>query len=87
MTYRVVQTKKVNKVFKALDGKQAQQALVAKAPPENRVRLQGKDGEFTGIQVSELSSDQKGLVEESEAVCGCWSLKAVSHYLLFLRQT
>ena len=57
------QTQKANEVFKALDGKQREKALLPKAPPENAVAVQGEGGKFTGITVGELSSDQKTLVE------------------------
>jgi len=57
------QTKQTNEVFKALDSKQMEKALVATAPKEDAVALQGDDGKFPGIGVSELSSDQKQLVE------------------------
>ncbi len=57
------QTKKANEVFTALDGKQRELALVAKAPAENKVQVQGSSGKFPGIGVGELSKDQKGLVE------------------------
>jgi hypothetical protein len=57
------QTKKANEVFQALDGKQREQALVAKAPRENAVPIQGQDGKFPGIAVGSLSTDQKELVE------------------------
>lgn len=57
------QTKKANEVFGALDGKQREKALLDKAPPESRVPVQGESGTFRGIQVGELSSDQKELVE------------------------
>jgi len=59
------QTKQVNEVFKALDAKQSAQALVTKAPSEAAVPLQGPGGKFPGIALSELSSDQKGLVEKT----------------------
>lgn len=59
------QTKKANEVFQALDGKQARQALLTRAPRENAVAIQGKDGSFPGIAVSQLSDDQKQLVEET----------------------
>jgi hypothetical protein len=58
------QTKKANEVFLALDGKQREKALLAKAPPENEVPVQGAGGKFPGIAVGELSGDQKGLVED-----------------------
>jgi hypothetical protein len=57
------QTQKANEVFKALDGKQRDLALVEKAPTEAAVRLQGDRGRFPGITVGELSADQKELVE------------------------
>lgn len=59
------QTQKVNEVFKALDGKQAEQALLKNAPGEREVQLQGDSGSFPGIAVNDLSSDQKQLVEET----------------------
>jgi hypothetical protein len=59
------QTQQVNEVFKALDAKQAKQALVEKAPKEDAVKLQGDAGNFPGIAVSEMSADQKGLVEKT----------------------
>jgi len=58
------QTRKANAVFEALDPKQREKALRAKAPKENRVPLQGGDGEFPGVGMAELSEDQRGLVEE-----------------------
>lgn len=57
------QTKKANEVFSALDGKQREKALVAKAPPEARVNVQGDKGSFPGMMVGEMSSDQKALFE------------------------
>lgn len=57
------QTKQVNEVFKALDAKQAQAALLTKAPAEAAVSIQGAGGKFPGIAVKELSKDQQGLVE------------------------
>ena len=59
------QTQQVNEVFKALDAKQATQALVEKAPNEAAVALQGESGKFAGISVSQLSADQKLLVEKT----------------------
>jgi hypothetical protein len=58
------QTKKANEVFAALDGKQREKALLTQAPKEDQVGVQGAAGKFPGIAVGELSSDQKGLVEE-----------------------
>lgn len=59
------QTKQVNEVFNALDAKQHAKALVAKAPAEDAVKLQGAEGKFPGIAVGELSADQKALVEKT----------------------
>jgi hypothetical protein len=59
------QTKKANEVFKALDVKQVEQALLETAPDENNVPLQGKNGTFPGVAVGDLSSDQKDLVEKT----------------------
>lgn len=59
------QTKQVNEVFRALDPKQAKVALLDRAPRETKVRIQGPDGDFAGIQVAELSSDQQELVQST----------------------
>jgi hypothetical protein len=58
-------TKQVNEVFKALDPVQAKRALVPRAPNETAVQIQGMAGNFSGIQVADMSSDQKQLVEET----------------------
>ena len=57
------QTKKVNEVFRGLDAKQAERALLSTAPKESAVALQGDAGAFGGIAISELSADQQQLVE------------------------
>jgi hypothetical protein len=55
-----------NKVFAALDGKQQEKALVAKAPPDSEKSIViKKAGPWSGVCVGELSKDQKGLVEET----------------------
>jgi hypothetical protein len=59
------QTRQTNEVFKALDEKQAKQALVEKAPRETEVQLQGANGKFPGIALKDLSGDQKELVEKT----------------------
>jgi hypothetical protein len=59
------QTVAVNKLFRALDAKQAERALVAKAPSEAAVPLQGKEGRFPGVPVADLSADQQALVEKT----------------------
>jgi hypothetical protein len=58
------QTLKANEVFNALDGKQRKIALLPKAPKEDAVLIQGSSGQFPGLAVGELSSDQKELVEK-----------------------
>lgn len=59
------QTKQTNEVFKALDAQQAKIALIPKAPQEGAVKLRGQGKRFPGIAVSDLSSDQQELVEQS----------------------
>ena len=61
------QARLASKVFYALDGKQQKLALVLRDSPADNpatIRLQGESGKFAGIPVSELSRDQKTLVEE-----------------------
>ncbi|MBC8113462.1 MAG: DUF3500 domain-containing protein, partial [Candidatus Saccharimonas sp.] len=53
------QAQMANGLFKMLDGKQREQALIAKAPAESKVHFGGPDGQPQGIVVGELSSDQK----------------------------
>jgi hypothetical protein len=57
------QAKRANEVFQALDGKQRSQALIEVAPRENQIRFRGDHGPLPGIPVSELSRDQRKLVE------------------------
>lgn len=59
------QTQQANEVFQALDADQAKLALQKKAPSETAVQLQGPTGQFPGIGVDQLSSDQKELVEST----------------------
>ncbi|MFY9253570.1 MAG: DUF3500 domain-containing protein [Fuerstiella sp.] len=60
------QTVQTNKVFQALDAAQAEKALVkTKIPAETAVQIQGEGGNFPGISVADLTSDQKVLVEET----------------------
>jgi hypothetical protein len=54
------QAQAANKLYEMLDGKQQKQALLRKGlPREERVGFRGKGGEFQGLPVAELSSDQK----------------------------
>lgn len=57
------QGQKANQVFAALDGKQRALALIAQAPSEDKIKLQGAQGEFPGIAIGALSRDQKALVQ------------------------
>lgn len=59
------QTKQVNEVFGALDEKQRKQALLTNAPAEAAVPIQGPNGQFPGLALTEMSSDQKELVEKT----------------------
>ncbi len=53
------QAQRANEVFKALDGKQRAQALIAAAPAENAIQFRN---ERPGIPVAALSRDQQELV-------------------------
>jgi hypothetical protein len=58
------QALKANALFKMLDGKQREQALIAQAPHESKVEFRGRDGQIQGIPVSELSKDQQGHAQD-----------------------
>ena len=53
-----------NKVYEMLDGKQRKRAMVAQLPHEQAVAFQGTGGQFPGIPIADMSSDQKSLVQE-----------------------
>lgn len=53
------QALEANKVYEMLDGKQREAALVAKLPREQEVAFRGPDGQFPGLAVTEMSSDQR----------------------------
>ncbi len=53
------QAVKANELYKMLSGRQRKQAQVAKTPREQSVAFRGKNGEFTGLAGSDMSSDQK----------------------------
>lgn len=59
------QTKVANELFKALDGKQREKALLDKAPQEAAVRLRKEGRPLPGIAGGDLSADQKELLEHS----------------------
>jgi hypothetical protein len=53
-----------NRVFKILDGKQQEQALVKRRPAESAVGFRGSDGKYPGLPCSDMTKDQKHGVEE-----------------------
>jgi hypothetical protein len=67
------QAEAANKLYQLLSGKQQQQALVKKLPPESAVAFRGDKGGFPGLPVTELSADQK---KELQRVLGL----LVEHY-------
>jgi Protein of unknown function (DUF3500) len=79
-------TKKANEVFTALDGKQREKALIAKPPAEARVAIQGEKGTFQGLAVSEMSKDQKALVESvMKGMLGQYREKDVDEALAIMK--
>lgn len=82
------QTKQANQVFHALDAPQAAKALVKTAPKESDVPLQGGDGKFPGIAVSELSADQRKLVEATlKVLLAPYREADVDEVMAILKQT
>lgn len=59
------QTQQANEVFKMLDGKQRQQALLEKAPREGAVGLRKAGRRLPGIGAGDLSSDQQEQLKKS----------------------
>jgi hypothetical protein len=53
------QALKANALYKMLDGKQRQQALIAEAPAEKDIHFRGQSKSLPGLPMSELSADQK----------------------------
>ncbi|HEX4413701.1 MAG TPA: DUF3500 domain-containing protein [Lacipirellulaceae bacterium] len=54
------QAQAANKLYEMLDGKQQKQSLITSAlPKEQNVGFRGEKGDFVGLPVSDLSSDQK----------------------------
>jgi hypothetical protein len=54
-----------NEVYKAMDGKQREKALLEKSPKDDDKSIVIKTSGLEGIPVSELSKDQKALVEKT----------------------
>lgn len=59
------QTQVAHRVFESLNPEQAKQALLQKIPGQQKVKLQGTQGEFQGIDVASLDESQQGLVRET----------------------
>jgi hypothetical protein len=58
-----------NKLYQMLDSKQQERALLRKGlPRESRVGFQGPEGDFHGIPVADLSSDQKEHLQQVMAM-------------------
>ncbi|MBW3596886.1 MAG: DUF3500 domain-containing protein [Planctomycetes bacterium] len=53
------QALEANKVYEMLDGRERKAAEVAESPVEQRSGFRGKDGQFPGIPIRDLSADQK----------------------------
>jgi hypothetical protein len=67
------QAQAANKVYDMLDERHRKLALVEKLPKEEAVGFRGPNGQYPGVPITELSSDQK---EEFQKVLG----KLVEHY-------
>jgi len=61
------QARLANEIFKSLDGKQRQKALLSDDPPDDQtiVTLRGADAKIPGLAGTELSGDQKALLEKT----------------------
>ena len=81
------QLKKANEVFGAFDEKQRKRALLALAPAEDQVPVQGERGAFPGIPVRDLWPDQKMLVEETmQVILAPYRSEDVAEALALLKQ-
>lgn len=58
------QALKANNLFKMLDGKQREQALIEKAPPEAASGFRAKGIQIPGVRVADLTADQKSHAQE-----------------------
>ncbi|HKD37574.1 MAG TPA: DUF3500 domain-containing protein [Pirellulales bacterium] len=67
------QAKHANKVYEMLDERHRKLALVENLPKEEAVGFRGPSGQYPGLPVTELASDQK---EELQKVLG----KLIEHY-------
>lgn len=53
------QAVKANHVYKILDGKQRQAALIPAAPAETKIQFKKSANDITGLQISDMTKDQK----------------------------
>lgn len=82
------QTQQVSEVFQALDAKQAEAALIEKAPKETDVALKGAGKTYPGIAYSALSADQKQLVEKTlKVLLAPYRTEDVDEVFAILKQT
>ena len=58
------QALKANSLFKILDGKQREKALVGDIPEESSVAFQGDKGVFPGLPIADMTADQKAVVQD-----------------------
>jgi hypothetical protein len=58
------QAQAANKLYQVLNGKQQEQALVARLPAESAVSFRGAEGKFPGLPCSELTRDQRDGLEK-----------------------
>ena len=58
------QSKRANEVFEMLDSKQRKQALLSRKPAESAVQLREAGSELPGIAGSELTADQRALLQQ-----------------------
>jgi hypothetical protein len=58
------QAQEANKVYKMLDDKQRQKALLNESPHESEVGFQGGNGKFPGLAVTEMAGDQKKQIQK-----------------------
>jgi hypothetical protein len=61
------QARMANEIFRSLDGKQKEQALLQMDPPDEdkTVVLKGANGEIPGLAVKDMSKDHKALLEKT----------------------
>ena len=58
------QALKANELFRILDGKQRERALIQNAPVESKVHFGGPDGIILGLPINALTEDQKAYAQK-----------------------